>query len=427
MNTTLSRSIFAVLALFSLLATPASATTFTMAQAARPNLAGGGSWTSYGSPSILGDGRISLRESGLEKSYVWKDVSVAGRGGDTALFIAYTKAQRVDTRGTRTASDITGMPYLYGYAMNGQDRILAYFQGQNMRHDAGNENVWDVSSGTFTLPNDTVKVRLFLKQAERRGTTKGDFEAWFYDPGVYVFDRSSDAQVAIDGYRAAASRIPTSSMTPTTPVIPPAPTNPPSGSDACSPSGTLLLRTTFEQGLPIDTRFRFGALTPTWTYTVHDYVSGTSVSASIGGEAGYDGSSALRLLNPSYGFDNGRERTAPVVSDEAVGYDVTNLFAEGEKYRVSMRVRVAAPAGAGAVPVAISKETRQVRSSGEISQSYQTAVGNDWKCVYLDVRQGSRSYYSNVLQPVAEDVVLFFGGLPKDAKIYIDDARVTKL
>jgi hypothetical protein len=47
--------------------------------------------------------------------------------------------------------------------------------------------------------------------------------------------------------------------------------------------------------------------------------------------------------------------------------------------------------------------------------------------VYLDLRQGPRSYLGSVLQPTAEDTVLFFGSIPKNTRLFVDDARVTRL
>jgi hypothetical protein len=403
-----------------------SAKTFTINDVSYSNLASAGAWSSVGSTNIFKDGSVSIREMGSQKNYVFKDVEISSRDGNRVLLIAYTKVHRVGSQNVLT-SDTTGLPYLYGYAMNRQGRILSYLQGRDMTHDFKNENKWDVSSGVFDVPYGTVKIRIFLKQAERRGTAKGNFEAWFYEPGVYVVARESDASFILNGYLNSISLIPNDigknvliAATPTPQV------SIASGNDACSPSGSVVLQTTFEHNTSIDSRFRFASLIPSWTYTPHDYYF-NNVAASITHEAAYDGTSALRLLNPSYGFENGRERTSPSVTDEAVGYDVTNLFSSGEKYRVSMRVRVSAPAGAGVVPVMIAKETRSFYSAGEISQSYSTSIGSEWKCLYLDVRQEPRGYYGNAEQSVAEDVVLFFGGLPIDAKMYVDNVRITRL
>ncbi|MBI2485225.1 hypothetical protein HYW18_03710 [Candidatus Uhrbacteria bacterium] len=390
--------------------------------ASRPNFAGSvGQWEVSGGPSVLSDGRVILRESGNQKMFLSRDVSLSDNDGNYAVFIAYTKAQRIDNRGNANAMDITGLPYLYGYLMDGT-RIRTYMQGQEMRHDAGTENVWAISYGVFSLPSGTDTARLFLKQAERRGSVKGNLEAWFYRPGFYVVDRPADALTVVEWYRSRLSDIPASLSTVTSA---PAPRPNPSG-DTCAPlNGELVLRTAFEPGVGIDARFRFGALISSWTSSVHDYSSGTSVANTLTSTQSYDGFQSLGLSNASYGQDNGRERTAPYLYDEAVGYDVTNLFSEGEWYRVSMRMKFIN--GGSSVPVTIAKETRGTQSYSAITQSYSTPVGSEWKCVYLDVRQGPRSLYGNVTQPTAEDVTLFFGNVPKSTRLFIDDARVTRL
>jgi hypothetical protein len=91
-----------------------------------------------------------------------------------------------------------------------------------------------------------------------------------------------------------------------------------------------------------------------------------------------------------------------------------------------MRMKFINDAGTS-VPVTLAKETRGTHAYAAITQSYSTTIGNEWKCVYLDLRQGPRSYLGSVLQPTAEDTVLFFGSIPKNTRLFVDDARVTRL
>lgn len=159
-----------------------------------------GSWKTNGSVRIAADGTITLTENDSESEHAYKDVDVTGRGGDSAVLIAYTKAERV--RG----NDITGLPYLYAYAMNKDGKILAYLQGQQMLH-AGKSGEWQVNHGTFRLPQGTTTVRYFVEQAEKQGSLKKGDDAMFKKTALYVVENASRTQDAVRNYRSKLSQI----------------------------------------------------------------------------------------------------------------------------------------------------------------------------------------------------------------------------
>ncbi len=139
-------------------------------------------WKTNGGVSIASDGTVTLTENGSESEDAYKDVAVHGRGGDVAVFRAETKAETVRT------NDITGLPYLYAYAMNNDGKILAYFQGQQMLH-AGKAGVWQVNSGKFRIPEGTATIRYFLSQAEKQGSAKNGDDAMFRNMSLKIVNR----------------------------------------------------------------------------------------------------------------------------------------------------------------------------------------------------------------------------------------------
>lgn len=157
-------------------------------------------WKTNGGVSIASDGTITLTENGSESEHAYTDVAVAGRGGDFAVLIAYTKAERVRT------NDITGLPYLYAYAMNKDGKILAYLQGQQMLH-AGKSGEWQVNHGTFRLPAGTTTVRYFVEQAEKQGSAKKGDDAMFKKTALYVVENASRTQDAVRNYRSSLAQI----------------------------------------------------------------------------------------------------------------------------------------------------------------------------------------------------------------------------
>ena len=175
----------------------------------------GSSWNTIGSVERA-NGMVTLRETSRESAHAYQDFSVSQTSGNRLLLISYTRAESV-----RTGGDITGLPYLYGYALNARGTILSYLQSPSLRHTAVSGN-WAVASQTFSLPRGTTSVRLFLKQASRRGTTKDGRAASFYAPGVFVSDSDRELISITEQYQRD---LPSVSNFPA-PRIPPTPASP---------------------------------------------------------------------------------------------------------------------------------------------------------------------------------------------------------
>jgi len=156
------------------------------------------SWRSYQKatvePCAPNNPCFVLRNGG----YFLQDISIPADGvGQYALLIARGSTERVNRDGS-----ITGLPYLYGYMMDGDDpgggKIIEYLQGQELsaRNVAANE--WRTLSGIFQVPDGTKSIRVFLKQALAKDSPHDGSATRFDDVGVYLFKTKQEAQSFLD-------------------------------------------------------------------------------------------------------------------------------------------------------------------------------------------------------------------------------------
>lgn len=130
--------------------------------------------------------------------YFLQDISVPEAAvGQFAVLIGRASAERVKPDGS-----ITGLPYLYGYMMDGDDprsgKIIEYLQGQGMSARNASENEWRTLSGIFKVPDGTKRIRLFLKQALAKDSPHDGSATRFDDVGVYLFKTKQEAQSFLD-------------------------------------------------------------------------------------------------------------------------------------------------------------------------------------------------------------------------------------
>jgi hypothetical protein len=135
------------------------------------------------------------------KGYFLQDINLPGDAiGKYALLIGRVSSERINADGT-----ITGLPYLYGYMMEGTNlrggRILSYLQGQQMLCGARKENEWVTAWGIFQIPTGTGAIRFFLNQAERKDVPQNGSAARFDDLGLFLFEREKEASAFIKIYK----------------------------------------------------------------------------------------------------------------------------------------------------------------------------------------------------------------------------------
>jgi hypothetical protein len=117
-----------------------------------------------------------------------------------ALLIGRVSSERINGDGA-----ITGLPYIYGYMMDGVNfgggRILSYLQGQQMLCGARRENEWVMAWGIFQIPDGTGAIRFFLNQAERKDVPQNGSAARFDNLGLYLFDTEKEANDFVKAFK----------------------------------------------------------------------------------------------------------------------------------------------------------------------------------------------------------------------------------
>jgi hypothetical protein len=132
------------------------------------------------------------------RSFFHQDVAIpSASSGSYVVFIGRLSSERINADGS-----ITGLPYLYGYLMQG-GRILSYLQGQNMLCSAQQADEWVVASGVFPIPANTDRIRFFMMQAERADDPQNGSEARFDHVGLYVTQSEAAAQHVVERYTLA--------------------------------------------------------------------------------------------------------------------------------------------------------------------------------------------------------------------------------
>ncbi|HEX5874903.1 MAG TPA: hypothetical protein VFY60_09670 [Pyrinomonadaceae bacterium] len=109
--------------------------------------------------------------------------------GQYAVFVGRGSTEWIDPNGT-----ITGVPYLYGYMMVDNERIVDYLQGQNMRAHPATISEWSTMWGIFQVPVGTTKIRFFLNQGLHKDVPHNGSAARFDDLGLYLFATHKEAR-----------------------------------------------------------------------------------------------------------------------------------------------------------------------------------------------------------------------------------------
>ncbi|MEK7665983.1 MAG: hypothetical protein AAB337_03870 [Patescibacteria group bacterium] len=161
------------------------------------------SWLKIGAVTVATNGlTATISETSATRGNLYTDISISNTTKDYVLLIAYTNAEDV-----RSDGDITGLPYIYGYFLDKNGKIISYLQKDNMRHSSTVDGAWDVSNGVFEIPSGAVKIRYFMKQASKKGTYKDGRDATFAKPGVYLVDRPPQALDIISEYKSHLGNI----------------------------------------------------------------------------------------------------------------------------------------------------------------------------------------------------------------------------
>lgn len=132
------------------------------------------------------DSRFVVRNGG----YFLQDVELPDDAvGQYAVLVGRGSSDWIDPNGT-----ITDRPYLYGYMMVKEDRILDYLQGQYMQAPPTTINEWSTMWGIFQVPVGTKRIRFFLMHGLHKDVPHSGHAARFDDLGLYLFATHKEAR-----------------------------------------------------------------------------------------------------------------------------------------------------------------------------------------------------------------------------------------
>jgi hypothetical protein len=162
---------------------------------------GANHWQAFGDAAVEQTPERGAYFRARNKGYFLQDVTLPEAAiGKYALLIGRVSSERINADGA-----ITGLPYLYGYMMEGANpkggRILSYLQGHQMLCGARMKDEWVTAWGIFQVPSGTGAIRFFLNQAERKDVPQNGSAARFDDLGLYLFDTESEASAFVKTHK----------------------------------------------------------------------------------------------------------------------------------------------------------------------------------------------------------------------------------
>lgn len=156
-----------------------------------------GKFNSFGDVNKSSNITFRIINTPKTKSYVVGQIGVKGTDGKYILFASKTRTTKV------IENNITGLPSLWGSALDKKGESLSYFQGDTMLFSAP-RGVYDyVAYGVYKIPNDTNAVKFKFDQGLRSGFEFNGTPAWFRDSGIYVVDSPETAAKIVDRYNAS--------------------------------------------------------------------------------------------------------------------------------------------------------------------------------------------------------------------------------
>ena len=155
----------------------------------------GANWSKFGEATV--DDACScfvVRNGG----YFLQDVELPDdAAGQYAVLIGRGESDRINADGS-----ITGLPYLYGYMMQGgPSTILAYIQEPQMRAPTTIVDEWAMMWGVVEVPAKAKRIRFFLNQALGNNVPHNGSAARFTDLGLYLFATEKEARAFVTQYR----------------------------------------------------------------------------------------------------------------------------------------------------------------------------------------------------------------------------------
>ncbi len=372
------------------------------------------SWTIYGSPSVSSD-KVTIEGSQRE----WAYIDIDARDIDSAYILLAAYADKSDNRSSYSSSDRSrsGNPYLYAYYMDVNGKIQKYLTGLDTKTTTRSDSDY-VVYGIFPNLSGTKTIRVFLKQSSVKNISNSGADVSFMKPILIETTSNSRAMDLLNAYAAQSLDISTTNATTTS--GPGSTTGSGTSTTSCAGSrGTQVFKIGFESNESRDNNLKFGSSLPAWYYGSPDYNSAVSPFDRTTTAQSYAGSTALGLSNASYGYIAGQASTSPQLYDEALRYIATNKLEKNATYAFSIRAKyLQGTSNQSSVSFYLSQETGS-DGNGQIVATKLVNANDSWNCQeYEFINRQSTS--------TVQDLVVFFGSLPRGSTLYIDEIQLIK-
>lgn len=371
------------------------------------------SWSTYGSPTISSD---KATIEGSQREWVYVDISAKDIDSSYILIASY--ADKSDSRTSYSSSDKdrSGNPYIYAYYLDSNGKILKYLTGSSTKTTTRSDSDY-VVYGIFPTVSNTKSIRVFLKQSSVKNISNSGVNISFMKPVLMKASSSSEAEGFVKSYASQSlsfsSKYTTASTT--------SKTGSATGvSASCmGTSGTTVFKVGFESSESRDSALKFGSSLSAWTTGSHDYPSTVSPYEKTTTAHSNNGSYALALVNGSYGYQNTQAATSPQLYDEALRYVTTGKLEKNAKYAFSIRARYAqGTSSQSSLSFYLSQETGS-DGSGQVVNTKLMNADDSWKCLEYEFTNSEST-------STVQDLVVFFGSLPKGSTLYIDEIQLIK-
>lgn len=375
------------------------------------------SWSTYGSPTVSSD-KVTIQGSQRE----WAYVDISAKDIDSSHILIASYADKSDGRTAYSASDRnrSGNPYLYAYYLNSNGKILKYLSGTDTKATSRPDSDY-VVYGIFPTVSGTKTIRMFLKQTSIKNISNSGANVSFMKPILVEASSSSKATDLLNAYAAQdvdLTYVNTSTST-STGTTSTGSTSTSTVSSCAGTSGTNVFKIGFESSESRDSALKFGSSLAAWYYGTHDYPSTVSPYDKSTTSQSYAGSYALGLSNGSYGYVNGEAATSPQLYDEALRYVATGRLEKNAKYAFSIRAKYAqGSSNQSSVSFYLSQETGS-DGSGSVVNTKLVNASDSWKCLEYE-------FTNRESTSTAQDLVVFFGSLPKGSALYMDEIQLIK-
>lgn len=159
------------------------------------------SWLVSGNGSISDCVGLGKCFSIWQDGFIYQDVDVSEAAtGTFAVFISFASIEEPaqDAR-------LLGHPYLYGYFMTAGElrkaTVLSRPNGQEMANHPSANGEWVKQYGVFKVPENTGRIRIFLRSGCSKTASSVSCVSHFREPGVFIFPNEDAARAFINTYQ----------------------------------------------------------------------------------------------------------------------------------------------------------------------------------------------------------------------------------